>query len=407
MHMNESQNQQRILILDDDPLMLKMHATQLAKLGHTSPQCCDNAQSAMRFLDDTGKSCDLILLDINMPDMDGVEFIRHLADRKYRGAVVLISGESSRLLHTIERLGADLDLTILGRLEKPVSAASMAEVLRQWSEAHLSPLLPRVVTQYSAEELRCAIAQGELRNYYQPQVALLDGALIGVESLVRWIHTRDGLVPPASFIGLAEENGLIDALARNVLGEALHDAKVWDSIGLTPNISINLSVENLHHTEFSDYIISACSAAGVISKRIIIEVTESSIIGNRRSALDILARLGLKRFGLSLDDFGTGHSSLSRLQDIAFTELKIDYQFVHGVAVDPTRRAIFEASLALARDLQMSAVAEGVEDRADWDFLRATNCDYAQGYFIGHPMPADKLPSWLAQWQARLDDLLK
>jgi EAL domain-containing protein (putative c-di-GMP-specific phosphodiesterase class I) len=133
----------------------------------------------------------------------------------------------------------------------------------------------------------------------------------------------------------------------------------------------------------------------------VLEVTESRLMEDQRVPLEILTRLHLKRFRLSIDDFGTGSSSLTQLRDIPFDELKIDQSFVHGVWGDTTQRAMFDASLGLAKQLNMESVAEGVEDRADWDFLRAGDCDVAQGYFIAKPMLAEHFPEWLADWEGR------
>jgi EAL domain-containing protein (putative c-di-GMP-specific phosphodiesterase class I) len=134
-------------------------------------------------------------------------------------------------------------------------------------------------------------------------------------------------------------------------------------------------------------------------------VTESQLMGNLASPLEILARLRLKGFSLSIDDFGTGHSSLSQLRDIPFDELKVDQGFVHGASINGTLSAIYSASLTLAKQLNMKSVAEGVEDLADWNFVRSTRCDLAQGYFIARPMPPEELPAWIAVWAANVEDL--
>jgi len=137
-------------------------------------------------------------------------------------------------------------------------------------------------------------------------------------------------------------------------------------------------------------------------QRVMLEVTESQLMRDLRAPLEILTRLRLKRFLLSIDDFGTGHSSLAQLRDIPFDELKIDQSFVHGAWANDTLRALFDSSLGLAKQLGMDTVAEGVEDRADWDFLRKTECHLAQGYFIAKPMPAADLPDWIASWKIRM-----
>ena len=135
-------------------------------------------------------------------------------------------------------------------------------------------------------------------------------------------------------------------------------------------------------------------------------MTESQLMKSLSVSLEILTRLRLKRFSLSIDDFGTGHSSLSQLRDITFDELKVDQGFVHGAASNNTLRAIYHASLGLTKQLGMKTVAEGVEDRSDWDFLRSTGCDMAQGYFIAKPMPASEIPDWISAWEANFENLM-
>ena len=234
---------------------------------------------------------------------------------------------------------------------------------------------------------------------------MVSGALIGVETLVRWQHPDDGLVFPDDFIGVAEDNGLIDDLTHVVLAEALGQARRWLDQGLKLRVAVNVSMHTLARLEFADYVLGEVVRSGVAAEDLILEVTESRLMTDVLAPLYILTRLRLKHVGLSIDDFGTGHSSLSQLRDIPFDELKIDRSFVHGAGQDKTRRAIFTASLGMARQLGMRTVAEGVEDRADWDFLRQQGCDLAQGYFIARPMPADKLPAWLADWEARHSEL--
>jgi EAL domain-containing protein (putative c-di-GMP-specific phosphodiesterase class I)/CheY-like chemotaxis protein len=396
--------QSNILVVDDDQFSLKMHAHLLEQIGRDSVLCFESAVKALKFVDSNPHSLDLILLDVNMPEMDGIEFVRHLVTRGFRGGIALVSGESDRLVHSIETLGREHGLTILDRAAKPLAEASLQALLEQWEDTRAGSQ-PTASLAYEAEDLREAIKCGDLVNYYQPQVALKDGAFLGVETLVRWHHPEDGVIPPAAFIGLAEEAGLIDDLARDVLTGSLQAARLWGAIGLQPKIAINLSAENLRDPLLTDYIASACLASELEPGRLVMEVTEGCLYRDRVAALDILARLGLKRFGLSIDDFGTGHSSLAQLQDVSFSELKIDCRFVHGAASDATRRAILEASLELAINLDMNTVAEGVENEEDWDFLRKSRCHIAQGYFVGRPMPAGKLPAWLADWNVRRETL--
>ncbi|NMG76929.1 PAS domain S-box protein [Aromatoleum diolicum] len=395
-----------VLLVDDDAFQLQLLARQLAILGLDRVAACASGREALNRLDAQSVGEPLIFLDLSMPGMDGVEFIRQLVERQYTGALVLVSGEGERILETAERLARAHHLKVLGHLNKPVQFERLQALLNSWHST-APKAAGKAAKRYGAEEVRRAIGGGELVNHYQPKVDVVSGALTGVEALVRWQHPDDGLVFPDDFIGVAEESGLIDDLTRVVLAEALGQTRRWLDQGLKLRVAVNVSMHNLARMEFADHVLGEVLRSGVAAEDLILEVTESRLMTDVLAPLYILTRLRLKHVGLSIDDFGTGHSSLSQLRDIPFDELKIDRSFVHGAAQDKTRGAIFTASLVMARQLGMKTVAEGVEDRADWNFLRQQGCDLAQGYFIARPMPAAKLPAWLADWETRRAKLVQ
>ncbi|MBL6985891.1 MAG: EAL domain-containing response regulator [Methylobacter sp.] len=396
----------RILVLDDEPFILKLMSRVLTNLGFTQVTTCDSGRSALDSIDHPNSPPDVILLDLNMPEMDGVEFMRHLVERHYVGSLILVSGEDERMLQTTERLVQAHKISVLGHLNKPVKPKDLSTLLDQFMSPCLSPS-PVMKKSYGADEVNTAIFNGELVNYYQPKVDMTNGKVVGVESLVRWRHPQNGMVYPDQFIGVAEEYGLIDDLTRVVVDAAFAQAKTWQSKGLYLRVAINISMHNLATLAFADHVIAAAVVAGIEPDGIVLEVTESQLMKNLTAPLEILTRLCLKRFSLSIDDFGTGHSSLSQLRDIPFNELKIDQGFVHGAASNDTLRAICFASLSLAKQMGMKTVAEGVEDQEDWDFLRSTSCDLAQGYFISKPMPADEIPGWITDWEANFGNVIK
>jgi EAL domain-containing protein (putative c-di-GMP-specific phosphodiesterase class I)/AmiR/NasT family two-component response regulator len=388
----------KILALDDEPFMLKLIEKMLATLGYTSVATCGGGYAALELIGHPDTSPDLILLDLNMPEMDGLEFVRHLVERHYIGSVILVSGEDERMQQAAEKLARAHKITVLGHLHKPATPAGLAELIGKWSAPAQSELRADKKI-YEADELRAAIANGELVNYYQPKVVTSTGRVMGVETLVRWQHPRDGLVFPDQFIGLAEAHGLIDDLTRAVLIAAFAQARLWQDAGLMLQVSVNLSVDNLDSVDFVDRVVGLAAAAGVPPQMIMLEVTETQLMADLRTPLEILTRLRLKRFRLSIDDFGIGNSSLAQLRDIPFDELKIDQSFVHGACNNEKLRAMFDSCLGLAQQLKLESVAEGVEDRADWDFVRSRGCDIAQGYFIAKPMPGAVFLEWLPTWQ--------
>lgn len=389
----------RILVLDDEPFMLRLLAHMLAGLGFASVTTCDSGSLALEQVD-AASPPDLILMDLNMPQMDGIELVRKLVEHDYRGSLLLISGEDERVVQMAEKLVQAHHIDVLGHLRKPPSRDALARALRKWrphSEAQASE-----GKAYGADELRHAIENGQLENHYQPKVMVDSGAVVGVETLVRWQHPVDGLVFPDRFVGIAEEYGLIDCLTRVVLRDALTQARLWRGQGLPLRIAVNASMDNLYSVGFADFVASSAASTEHPPQDLMLEVTEGRLMRDQRAPLETLTRLRMKRFRLSIDDFGTGHSSLAQLRDISFDELKIDRSFVHGALHDETARAMYDASLGLGKQLGMEVVAEGVEDSDDWKLLRLTGCDLAQGYFIGRPMPADELPGWIASWNERV-----
>jgi EAL domain-containing protein (putative c-di-GMP-specific phosphodiesterase class I)/DNA-binding NarL/FixJ family response regulator len=394
-----------IMVLDDEPFMLKLLVHALAKLGFTRVTACDSGRRALEYVDNPDSVPTLILLDLNMPEMDGVEFVRHLVERRYAGSIILISGEDERMLQSAEKLVQAHKISVLGHLHKPIKLEGLSALLEAFTAPALT-LARTAAKMYGADELRNAIKNGELVNYYQPKVEVATGKVVGAETLVRWRHPVDGMVFPSQFIDVAEELRLIDELTRVVLANALTQIRLWHQAGLALKVSVNISMDNLASVDFADYVASQAALAGVAPQEVILEVTESRLMLDRRAPLEILTRLRLKRFLLSIDDFGTGHSSLAQLRDIPFDELKIDQSFVHQAWCDKTARAMYDASLGLARQLGMEVVAEGVEDYDDWRLVRSTGCELAQGYFIARPMPAGDFIDWIKVWQARLPELL-
>lgn len=394
----------KILILDDDSFMLKLLTKTLAKQGYTNVSAYDNGQDALKKLDHIETHPDLILLDLNMPDMDGIEFVRYLVDRQYHGDLILVSGEDERMLKTAEKLVHAHQIPMLGYLHKPVDADKLFAMVSQSGIHNTDPSSDPKRKTYTAADLGKAIANHELVNYYQPKVSVSTGEIIGVETLVRWHHPKDGLISPDRFIAIAERCHLINDLTTVVLTEALQQAKIWQQNGLSIRVAINVSMDNLASLDFQDLVVNLVTQAGLSPQKIVLEVTESQVMGaDARVPLEILSRLRLKRFHLSIDDFGTGHSSMAQLRDIPFDELKIDQGFVHRAWTDSTLRAIYDASLAMAKQLNMEVVAEGVEDQDDWKLLQETGCDLAQGNFVSKPLQANEFMNWITEWQKRVE----
>jgi diguanylate cyclase (GGDEF)-like protein len=253
-------------------------------------------------------------------------------------------------------------------------------------------------------ELRRAIEGEELVLHYQPKAAIGTGAVSHVEALVRWQRPEHGMVPPNEFIPLAEHTGLIKQLSAYVLDAALRQLRAWLDAGLDLGVAVNLSARNLLEADLPDQIASLLLARRVPAERLILEITESTIMADPGRALGVLTRLSAMGIRLSIDDFGVGYSSLSYLKRLPVDEIKIDRSFVAQMDDDEDDAFIVRSTIDLGRNLGLSVVAEGVETEAVWDELTELGCDYAQGWYLGRPMPAAELAAWLRANAAQATD---
>lgn len=397
----------KILLVDDDPVTLKVLSIQLRNLGSGQVEvvCRTGGRAALDVLEQD-QDIGLVFCDLQMPEMDGVEFVRHLVRLKYAGGLVLVSGESSRTRQAVEQLAHAHGLQIVGTLGKPVATESLRRVLNATVTADRPPEPVRSTPSYAPDDLELAIRQGQLRNHYQPKVDLATGKVVGLEALVRWQHPRDGLVMPDHFVPMSEQHGLVGALGVEVVREALRDLRRWLDAGHELDLAVNVPLGDVSSLDYPDILVEQARVAGVPLHHLVLEITESRLMDNPQVQLDVLTRLRLKQVKLSIDDFGTGYSSLAQLRDLPFDEMKIDRSFVHRASRTPSLRVMLESSIGMARELGLRTVAEGVEEREDWDLLRLAGCDMVQGYFVARPMPGHEVDGWLAAWGAHQAALL-
>jgi EAL domain-containing protein (putative c-di-GMP-specific phosphodiesterase class I)/CheY-like chemotaxis protein len=393
-------NHPRILLVDDDSHMLDLECRMLKSLGYTQISTATSAAEALLQLEYDPSSAELIICDLGMPGIDGIQFLQFLDSSPFRGSVILFSAESARVLHSVQKLLVGPQLTILGALTKPGTREGMRALIECWipPKAAKTPHTAMVIT---AAQLHAANEAHQWVLHYQPQVSLATGQLVGVEALVRWFHPQHGLVLPDLFIELAENCEAIDGLTECVAREALRQQVLWHAAGLKLRISINVSMSSMEKPDYWRTLSALVAECGASPETITIEITETRLRGPSSVPLENLVRLRLQRFGMSIDDFGVGQSSLRQLRDIPFTELKIDRSYVSGARNNQIIRPILEGSLAMSRGMAMSSVAEGVETEDDWNLLRQLGCNIAQGFFVGPPMLAEQLSEWVAQWDAR------
>jgi EAL domain-containing protein (putative c-di-GMP-specific phosphodiesterase class I)/CheY-like chemotaxis protein len=390
---------QRILILDDDRTVAEI-ISHVARAGSLP---CVATSDAAAFLEQLTPDTTLIMLDLVMPGMDGIELLRILGQQQCTAGIILMSGLGKRILETAERLAASLGLHIVGHLQKPFSLAQLKELLSKVLAAKAPPASkPRVSVRVPDEELVIAIEQDQFVLHYQPQLSIATNQVVGIEALVRWKHPERGLIFPDNFIAQLEALGLIDRLGWLVANRGLAEVKqTADANGDLPVLSLNISAYSLFDLKFTDLFVSRLSAHGIAAQKVTLEITESGLIKDISNTLEVLTRLRMKHIQLSIDDFGTGYAMMQQLRLVPATELKIDRSFVQNVHLNHSDRVMVQKTIEIGHALSMKVVAEGVETLEQLDFLRAHGCDTAQGYFFSHPLPVEQLVVWLKEHSTR------
>lgn len=381
----------RLLIVEDDHAVAQLIGSICKEVGYEI-EITSALADFLAYLDSGFPTH--IVLDLNMPTVDGIELMRVLADRNSKAKIVIASGVGGRVLDTARRLGQDRGLDVVATLPKPFRLAELSQLMAglMLDDSEITP-----------QALEAAILGGDLFLVYQPKVNLKNGEVAGYEGLLRWRHQARGIVAPDQFLPLAESTDLIHPLTDAVLKMGLRDLAGWqDQPGVT--LALNVSGRSLSDLTFADRLYDLCGATGIGPEQLVLEMTETSAMADPINAMDILSRLRLKGFRLSLDDFGTGYSSLLQLARLPFSELKVDKLFVQEMHGSREARAIVKSIVELAHNLGLEATAEGIENEGAMRLLIEFGCDLAQGYHIAKPMPADQIADWLRFWERRRFD---
>jgi EAL domain-containing protein (putative c-di-GMP-specific phosphodiesterase class I) len=338
----------------------------------------------------------LVLLDLQMPAMDGIEALRYLAHNGSDAGVLLASGMDQRVLVSARQLGESLGLKMLGVLQKPAMVEDIEALLKE----HLTGGASSRVT---VQELQRALENHEFAVHYQPQLERLGGEwrVRSFEALVRWQHPRLGLLLAPEFLNLAEQSGLIVQLSDQVLQQAVRQIGHWRHNGLDAGLAVNLPPRLVQDLEFPDRLGRLLVEFGLPPQHLTLEVTEAAPMRNPQLVMDIFARLRLRGVGLSLDDFGSGLSSLTQLYRMPFSELKIDASITADLASSSGAATVARALIELAHNLSLTACAEGVESSEAFEFLDRAGCDSMQGQYICPPCSAVDAERFAREWSGQ------
>ena len=386
-----------VLVVEDHAFQREVALRLLDQVGVQHALQAIDGHGALTLLAGLPKPVDVVLVDLDLPRMDGIEFIGHIARERLAYAVIVLTALDPALLNTVQIMARASGLRVLGTLEKPLTASKLQQTLELFSRDEEQRRDDGDI-EINEGLLAEALAHDAFVPWFQPQVAIGSGFVIGVEALARWQH-EGRQIPPVRFIPELERANLIDALTERMLAQACAWRKSWQAQGLDLHVSVNVSMHNLADIAAADRYQAIAQHAGVEPRDITLELTETAVMHEAAKVLNVLARLRLKGFGLSVDDFGTGWSSLTHLAQLPVTELKIDQGFINGAIDDSRKRAVVEASLGLGHKLGLTTVAEGVQSMDEWQLLAELDCTRAQGALIGMAVPGEELPLLVQQWR--------
>lgn len=383
-----------LLVIDDQRLdrAIAMHAGTRAGLKATGAGTIEEARS----LFEQGSRFDFIVLDLSLGEEDGLEALPLIAAHSKSAVVIFASGFDIRVLAASQRLATSLGLQVGGVLRKPIMPAVLIDLLRTRAAA---PLADKNVAaeQLQPDQIRLALESGAIRPWFQPKQSLHTGGIVGSEALARWLRPDGTLVPPASFVPIAEAAGMALDFTLAVLGQSLRACAQWRLARPDCWVAVNLTPLLLTNASLPDRIDECLKTHGVPPSALVLEITESAAIPDTPQAMEILTRLRIRGISLSIDDFGTGHSSLLALVRMPFNEMKIDQTFVREALTNSDSRKVVRASASLGRELGLNVVAEGVETQHMADLVQEAGCDVGQGWLYGRAMPLEAFEQVLQQ----------
>lgn len=393
------------LVVEDHEFQRQLALRCLGDLGVQGAMEAENGRDALNQLLVLDRPVDLILCDLDMPEMDGVEFISHVALNHLATAVIVVSGLEPAILHTVETMARAYRMQVLGAIHKPLTHEQLSACLSRFNLPGTANGFVPPVAEAAPGDLKSGLKHGEFIPLFQPKVSLSTGDLVGVEVLGRWFRPSHGVLLPQDFLPAIERAGLMAELLETMLLQACAHLKAWNERGLALSAALNVSTLSLSELPLADRLEDLVRAQGCEPRQIIFEIIETGLGSDLAPVLKVLAQLRLKGFGLSMDCFGGGFMEPNRLSNLPFTGLKIDQAAMREAQKHEWNRTLVETNLELARKLNLRTVAERIETRGDWEKAKKLGWDEAQGFFISRPIPGHQVPEWAKSWRLRMESM--
>ncbi|MFJ2485602.1 EAL domain-containing protein [Pseudomonas sp. NPDC087639] len=385
----------RVLVLEDHTFQRSVAVSMLQALGCQEVFEASDGAQALAVLETVGQ-VDIALCDLQMEGMDGLEFLQRVGASGQVKSVIISSSLSADLCRAVHQMVTLLGLELLGDVGKPLDAQVLHDLLKKALAKPVSQQSPISASPLASEEaVREALAQRQLKAWYQPKFNLQTSEVCGVEVLCRWQHPTRGIIPPAVFMPVLERCGLLDELLFCQIDEALTLQTSARAQGFVLNIAFNLQASQLANSDLTAAIRHILVSHAAPGSSLTFELTESGLLEAPATSLESLVRLRMMGCRLSIDDFGAGFSSLQRLCQLPFNEIKLDADFVRNLEHEPRCRAAISSTLALGETLGMAVVIEGIETDAQRLQLLGLGCTQGQGYWYARPMAGDDFLAWL------------
>ena len=389
----------RFLVVEDQEFQREALIRLLRTLGAEAVYGAEDGLAALQVIRDPDRPVDIVISDLSMPGMDGMEFLRNLGEIGARVSVILLSALDPPLLASIANMALAYRVRLLGVLGKPAAAAKLTPLIEQHRATSASPdQQPEAA--FSFAEIAQAWADNEFEPWYEPRVHLETGAVRAMHACARWRHPTLGVLEPDRFLPSVKARGLQDDFVWLMLQKSAAQCSAWRAQGLDLTVAAALDFASLAELKMAPRIRQIAINEELEPRCMVLGVREGALNAEVARALENLARLRVDGFGLSVEDFGGGPMELEQISRVAFTELKIHSAFVTGVHQREAARAGLAVALELAQQLRLETVADGITDKEEWKLLREWGCDLAQGPFISQALPADRVPGWVARWSA-------
>lgn len=376
----------RALIIENNLFQRSLSVSLLKQLGCREVLEARNGNEALVALQKVG-FVDVVLCDLQMEDRDGLEFILRAGSAGQLAAILITSCLPCDVRQAVQKIGELLGLHMCMNAAGPVKAIGLRRFFEEYLSKRPAPKMPVVAEeQFNEDQVRHALVEQQMEPYYQPKFDMHTGEVLGVEVLARWNHPSKGLLTPAAFLPTVEQSGLMDDLLFSMMNQALELQELAKRQGAKLNLAFNLQAAQLANIELASIIKRILASHHATGFGLTFELTESGLLEVPAVSLENLVRLRMMGCRLSIDDFGVGFSSLQRLCQLPFNEIKLDAEFVRDLENEPRCRTVISSTLAMGQTLGMSVVIEGIETAKQHQLLLKLGCTQGQGYWHSRPM---------------------